>query len=307
MKFLSILILTSLFFVSCKNDPKSKEIEALNNDVNKEEWIALFNGKNLDNWEIKITGHEVGDNYNNTFKVEDSMICAVYNDYESFGNSFGHLYYTKPYSYYKLKMDYRFVGNQVEGGESWANRNSGVMFHAQSAESNSLGQFFPISLEFQFLGGLGEGDRPTGNLCTPGTAVVLKDSVVFPHCINSSSKTYDGDQWVSAELVVLGDEKIVHIINNDTVMTYFKPIIGGGLISQNQEEEWKNFGIDNQEEWLAKDGKPLKDGYLALQAESSPIDFKNIELLDLCGCMDKKAKNYKSYYVKEDNDKCVYD
>lgn len=304
MKSIFKILLVILMASSCKEEKKTVEIA--NPESDKENWVAIFNGQNLDNWDIKITGHEVGENFQNTFRVEDSMIRAVYDDYEDFNSTFGHLYYNKPLSYYKLKLEYRFTGEQVEGGEPWARRNSGVMFHSQSAESNSIGQYFPVSLEFQFLGGVGDGERSTGNLCTPGTAVTIQDSIAYPHCIKSDSKTYDGDQWVKAELVVLGDEQMFHIINNDTVMRYSKPIIGGGLITRDGEQEWKSTGIENKEEWLAKDGQPLKEGYIALQAESHPIDFKNVELLDLCGCMDKKAKNYKSYYVKADNSKCEY-
>jgi len=299
----SLLILVVLIsFLSCKNPKENVSV-----DIDKEEWISLFNGKDLSNWDIKIANYELGDNYKNTFKAEDNMIRVVYDEYKVFNNAFGHLYYKTPFSHYKLKLDYRFTGNQVAGGASWAKRNSGIMLHSQSAESNSIGQYFPVSIEMQFLGGLGQQDRPTGNLCTPGTAVKMNDSINYDHCINSSSKTFNGDQWVHVEAVVLGDEKIIHIIENDTVIVYYKPVIGGGLITRGVDKEWKDNGIDNQEKWLAKGGESLNKGYIALQAESHPIDFKNIELLDLCGCMDKKAQNYKSYYLKADNTKCVYD
>ena len=52
--------------------------------------------------------------------------------------------------------------------------------------------------------------------------------------------------------------------------------------------------------------KPVKEGYIAIQSESHPTQFKSIELLNLCGCMDKKAKNYKSYFIKADNMTCLY-
>ncbi|MDU8885115.1 DUF1080 domain-containing protein [Yeosuana sp. MJ-SS3] len=299
----TLLILTVLFgFISCKNSKENISI-----DVDKEEWISLFNGKDLGNWEIKIAGHKVDDNYKNTFIVEDGILRVIYKDYDTFTNQFGHIYYKKPFSYYKVKLDYRFTGEQVPGGPSWAFRNSGIMLHSQSAASNSLNQNFPVSIEMQFLGGSGKDERATGNLCTPGTIVRMDDSINYNHCITSSSKTYHGDQWVHAEAIVLGDEKIIHIIESDTVFTYLNPMIGGGLLTKGADEEWKNNGVDNKEEWLAKDGQPLNQGYIALQAESHPVDFKNVELLDLCGCMDKKARNYKSYYVKADNTKCIYD
>ncbi|TVZ57910.1 uncharacterized protein DUF1080 [Flavobacteriaceae bacterium MAR_2010_105] len=301
MKKLIVSAVILTLFLGCKTSEKETK-----ENVDSEEWIALFNGKDLNDWDIKIASHEVGDNYKNTFQVQDSMIRVNYDAYETFDNAFGHLYYKKPFSYYKVRFDYRFTGRQVEGGPNWANKNSGIMLHSQSAQSNSLGQFFPVSIEFQLLGGLEEGVvRPTGNLCTPGTTAEMNGEIIADHCTNSNSKTFYDEQWIHVEAVVLGDESIAQIVNKDTVMVYQNTKIGGGLISS-AEGEWESNGIANKEFWLAKDGEPLTQGYLALQAESHPIDFKNIELLDLCGCMDKTAKNYKSYYVKADNSACIY-
>jgi len=303
MKKILLLLAIIILLFGCKESNTDSKI-----DPDTEEWISLFNGKDLSDWDIKIAGYPLGDNYLNTFRVKDSMIRVVYNDYETFNNEYGHIYFKTPFSYYKIKLDYRFVGNQVKGGEGWANRNNGIMLHCQSAKSNSLGQFFPVSIELQLLGGLSDGnERSTANLCTPGTIADINGTTIYDHCTNSNSKTFDGDQWVHVEAVVLGDESVTHIVNNDTVMVYHNLKIGGGLLNPGQEQEWKEKGVDNQDEWLARDGEPLGKGYIALQAETSPTDFKNIELLDLCGCMDKKAKNYKSYFVKEDNSKCMYD
>jgi hypothetical protein len=303
MKKILFLLALTTFSYGCKESKTKSKI-----DADTEEWIPLFNGKDLNDWDIKIAGHQLGDNYLNTFRVEDRMIRVVYDDYEAFDNAFGHLYYKTPFSYYKIKLDYRFVGDQVRGGEGWANRNNGMMLHSQSAASNSLGQNFPVSIEFQFLGGLSDGnERPTANLCTPGTTVEMNGKTIYDHCISSNSKTYDGEQWVHVEAIVMGSESMVHIVNNDTVMVYQNIKIGVGDPNSDKVAEWKAFGADSLDEWLAKDGKPLDKGYIALQAESSPTDFKNIQLLNLCGCMDKKAKNYKSYFVKEDNSKCLYE
>jgi hypothetical protein len=181
------------------------------------------------------------------------------------------------------------------------------MLHSQSAESNDYGQYFPVSIEIQLLGGLGVGDRPTGNVCTPGTALVIDGKVDYRHCISSHSKTYHGDRWVSAEVVVLGGESIAHLIENDTVLKYQSPQIGGGFINPSRENDWTSLGVvESKEDWIARDGEILTQGYISLQAESHPIDFKNIQLLDLCGCKDIKAKNYKSYFVKADNSLCKY-
>lgn len=303
MKYLLILMLLTLlgvFHFSTQTSKRSKQ--------NTEDWISLFNGKDLTGWDMKIADRPLNDNYLNTFQVKKGMIRIVYDAYENFDNKYGHLYYKKPYSHYKLRFDYRFVGEQTSGGEAWNIRNSGVMVHSQSAESNTFEQHFPVSIEVQLLGGLSNGkERNTANLCSPGTAVERFGEIDYRHCINSSSRTYDGDQWVSVEVVVMGDEYIAHLIENDTVLRYEHPQIGGAFINKNQKgKDWESMGVTNKEEWIAKEGQYLSEGYIALQAESHPIDFKNIELLNLCGCTDPKAVNYKSYFVKSETKSCVY-
>ncbi len=301
MKQLLTIILLILIAVSC--DQKQAP-----NDSNTEEWVALFNGVNLDGWEVKITGRELNDNYLETFAVEDSMIRIQYKNYDEFGTYFGHMYYETPFSYYRIKFDYRFVGDQLKGGAEWNVRNSGIMFHSQSAASNEFDQHFPVSVELQLLGGLNEGERTTANVCTPGTAVVMGDTVNYDHCINSTSETYHGDQWVSAEAIVLGGESMTFLVEGDTVLSFDKPQTTPYFINgQDESQDWEAFGISRDKDmWKEKGGTILTEGYIALQAESHPIDFKNIKLLDLCGCMDPKAKNYKSYYMKDKPEACVY-
>ncbi|MEY4336318.1 MAG: hypothetical protein RLZZ45_1237 [Bacteroidota bacterium] len=234
-----------------------------------EKWIPLFNGKNLRGWTAKIYHHETGDNYGNTFRAEEGMIKVRYDQYDQFNNRYGHLFYNKPYSYFKLRFDYRFTGIWRKDAPSYTEINSGVMYHSQSPASILKEQDWPISVEFQLLGGLSDGKaRPTGNMCSPGTDVVFNGRIDPRHCISSSSKTYYGDQWVHAELIVLGDSLVTHIINGDTVLRYSKPQIGGGVAN----------GYDPA---IKIDGKLLKQGYIGLQSEGQEIDFKNIELLDL--------------------------
>lgn len=282
----------------------SKKMGRSATKASKEKWERLFNGKNLKGWDIKIAGHDLNDNYKNTFRVEDGMLRICYDQYENFDNKYGHIYYQKPYAYYKIRFEYRFTGNQTKGGASWNVRNSGVMIHSQSAQSLTKNQSFPVSLEIQTLGGLGKGERHTANICTPGTQIHLNGALNDQHCIDSKSKTYEGDQWVAVEAIVLGDSLIQHIIDKQVVFSYEKPIIGGGFIGKSMT--WEQAGIDNGAEWDKKAGTPLKEGYIALQAESHPIDFRNVEVLNLKGCTDPTAKNYKSYYVKSDNSTCKY-
>ncbi len=243
------------------------------NDIEKEsknKWVKLFNGKNLDGWVVKIKGHPLNDNYKNTFRVVDGVIQVNYDKYnEAFNASYGHIFYNKSFSNYRFKLEYRFTGKQVKDGAGWAKRNSGVMIHCQKPETMELDQNFPVSVEVQLLGGLNNGERPTGNLCTPGTHVVMDGKLLKKHCFNSSSKTYNGDQWVSLEILVRNDSVISHMINGKTVLTYTKPQIGGSVEN-----------VDPQV-WKSREGKPLKKGYISLQSESHPVEFRNIEILEL--------------------------
>ncbi len=296
-----LLLFLFVICLSCQQKP-TKKLQGQTN------WIPLFNGKDLEGWDIKFAGHELNDNYKNTFIVQDSMLRVNYDNYTNFDGKFGHIYYKIPFSHYKLSFDYRFIGEQIPGGSHWNVRNSGIMLHSQSAASNEIGQTFPVSLELQLLGGLNQGERTTANACTPGTAVVMGDTLNFEHCIKSISKTYHGDQWVHVEATIMGGEYMEFNVEGSPVLRFEKPQINDGFISEKQEgKDWEKAKIINtKDQWISKKGSILNKGYIALQAESSPIDFKNIKLLDLCGCMDAKAKNYKSYYVKDKPEACTY-
>ena len=252
-----LLLFAVLVFLSCSNQKQ----QAMSG-----QWMELFNGKDLSGWDIKFAGHELNDNYKNTFRVEDGILKVSYDKWDHFNGEFGHIFYKKKFSHYKLRVEYRFVGKQVPGGPGWARRNNGIMLHSQSAQSMGLDQDFPVSIECQLLGGLGEGKRPTANVCTPGTNIVMNGELITKHCTSSTSKTYNGDQWVTVEVVVLGDSVIHHIIEGDTVLTYSKPQIGGGSLPEN---------------YPLPEGTLLKEGYIALQAESAPTEFRKIELLNL--------------------------
>jgi hypothetical protein len=235
----------------------------------KEEWVEIFNGKDINDWIVKIHHHEVDENFGNTFRVEDGMIKVRYDQYEDFNDQFGHLYYKNSLSHFRLKFEYRFVGELQKGAPDFTLLNSGVMFHSQDPRSMPKEQNWPISVEMQLLAGLGDGKpRPTGNMCSPGTEIFYQGKLYDGHCLNSTSQTYDGDQWVSGELIVLGDSLITHVINGDTVLQYSKPTMGGGV-------------VDGYDSAIWFPGKRLTSGFIALQSEGQPIDFRNIKLLDL--------------------------
>ncbi len=257
-----------------------------------EDWIQLFNGQDLDGWIPKVRGHETGTNFGNTFRVGDGTLRVGYEAYGEFDERFGHIFYREPFSYYRLRLEYRFVGEQAPGGPGWAVRNSGIMLHSPPPESMGKDQTFPISIEVQLLGGTGEGERTTMNLCTPGTNVVFDGSLETRHCTRSSSKTYHGEQWVHAEVLVLGSAVIRHLLDGEVVLAYELPQIGGGNV-QGHDPAFK------------QDGQLLEGGYISLQSESHPVEFRNIELLNLAGCMDPDDPNYKSYFVKSEPAACA--
>jgi hypothetical protein len=205
---------------------------------------------------------------------------------------FGHLYYDKPFSYYLISAEYRFLGDLYPGAPSYTLRNSGIMIHSQDPRTMPRDQNFPISVENQYLGGLGNGrPRTTGNMCSPGTMIDFAGKPDTRHCINSTSKTYDGDQWVRVEALALGDSIIKHIANGDTVLVYRKPEMGGG-------------SANNTNPGVLVPGKPISGGSISLQAETAEIDFRKVEVLNLEGCMDPKSSSYRAYFIKHDPAAC---
>lgn len=244
-----------------KADPKTEAKD-------EGEWIQLFNGKNLDGWTPKIRYHELGENWNDTFRVEDGLLKVGYDKYEKFNETFGHLFYKEPFSNYVLRVEYRFVGKQCEGGPGWAIRNSGVMIHGEMPQTIGKDQDFPASIEVQLLGGNGKDPRANANLCTPGTNVVMKGELVTRHCTNSTSKTYHGEDWVTVEIHVRGSQIIQHKIDGVSVLTYNEP--------QLDERD------AHAKELIAKAGtKILSGGSISLQSESHPIEFRKVEIKKL--------------------------
>jgi hypothetical protein len=257
------------------------------------DWIQLFNGKDLAEWTPKFAHSELGVNVNDTFRVEGGLLQVRYDKWKNFTDEFGHLFYRDPFNYYLLAAEYRFVGQQVSPiaqGLEWAIRNNGLMLHSPHPKTMLKDQDFPISIEVQLLGGFGK-PRTTANLCTPGTNVEMDGKLVTRHCINSKSKTYEGDQWVRVEVLVHGNELIRHMVEGETVLEYTKPQIGGGNVSP----------VDPA---VKVDGTMLSGGYISIQAETAPIDFRKIELLNLEGCMDKSSPRYRPYFVKANPGAC---
>lgn len=233
----------------------------------EEGWINLFNGKDLEGWTPKIRGYPAGENFANTFRVEDGLLKIRYDGYDgAFKNRFGHLFYRQAFSNYILRVEYRFVGEQLPDGPGWARRNSGAMLHGQTPESMRIDQDFPVSIEVQLLGGLGSGERTTANLCTPGTHVVRNGELFTPHCLNSTSKTYHGDQWVTVEIEARGNQTFIHRIDGEVVLQYDKPQYDPG------DRDARKLIEANGGEVL------ISGGTISLQSESGPLDFRRVQI-----------------------------
>jgi len=256
---LRALVVASLVTVGCAAEQGSS---------NEAKWISLFNGKDLTGWTPKFAGSELGVNYKDTFRVQDGLLTVSYDQYDKFNSEFGHLFYKDSFSHYRLRAEYRFVGEQVAGGPGWAFRNNGLMIHCQDPKTMSKDQSFPVSIEVQLLGGNGKNERSTGNLCTPGTHVVMNDRLITQHCTNSKSKTYHGDQWVTAEVEIHGNRLIRHIINGEVVMEYSEP-------------QLDDSDADAKKLLAAGANRTVGEGYISIQAESHPTQFRKIELLPL--------------------------
>lgn len=260
-KFRLLLVITLVFsflHVSC-TQKKSNEIE--------ENWVQLFNGEDLNDWTVKIKDYPVGENFGNTFRVEEGMIKVRYEAYDSLRSRFGHLFYKDEFSDYKLRVEYRIVGEQCPGAPDWAYKNSGIMIHGQTPESMEIGQEFPTSIEVQLLGSDSLVTRTNMNVCSPGTNVVINDELILDHCVNSSSDYFYGEDWITAELEVRGNEVIHHIINGDTVLTYFQP-----QLDERDATYPKLIELNGGD-------KMLKKGTISLQSEGHPIDFRKVEIL----------------------------
>lgn len=274
MKYsLSALLMCFLLIVSCKQKEKETPKEETPVVEKQEEvkktnkWVSLFNGNNLDGWTMKIAGHKIGENFGNTFRVKDSILSIRYDEYgHNFNNRFGALYFDKKLTNYRLKLEYRFVGETAPGAPEWGYRDSGVQFHCQPPTTVKLDQQFPVCLEYNLHGGNGTDERPIGEICANGTFVEVNGKKNESYCTPATiKKTFHGDQWVTLELDVK-DGKITHYANGEEILTYKNPTFNP------EHELGKEFIVDGD--------TTVKDGYISLQSNSHPIDFRKIELIE---------------------------
>ena len=229
-------------------------------------WQPIFDGKTLDGWTPKITGRALGEDPLHMFVVQDGAIRVSHANYSNFTGEFGHLFWKKPLGAFRIRFEYRLFGESLPGIKPWQATNSGLMFHAQAPGTIRRDQDFPVSLEMQLLGTPRPTEEPTANLCTPGTTVMFQGKRDPRHCILSGSPLMPAGRWTKAELEVLPSGKITHFIDGKAVLSY------------------SDAELDPDD----KDAKPLvaavggalqlRRGYIALQGEGHPVEFRNIEL-----------------------------
>lgn len=261
MKYFRLLFLSVPFVLQSyhfKNNPSHAH--------SKKHWVSLFNGKDLNNWKPKIAGYSLGENFGNTFRVENKMLCTRYDQYDSFNSRFGALYYDKKFTSYRLKVEYRFVGNLTPGAPSWGFRDGGIQYHCQPPGTIGLNQPFPVCLEYNLLGEKETGERPTGEICASGMYVEINGKRNSSYCTPPTVKrTFAGDQWVTAEIEV-SDGKITHFVNGEQIIQFENPRL------DSTHQEAKKFIISGKD--------IVSSGYISLQSNSHPMDFRKIEIME---------------------------
>lgn len=231
-------------------------------------WISLFNGRNLDGWTVKIAGQDVGDNYRNTFRVEDGLLKVSYQQYDKFGDRFGSLFYDTKLSRYWIRAEYRFVGKAAAGAPAWSYKNSGIQLHGQSPQSMGKDQQFPVSVEFDLVGGWFAGSRPTGDVCHYGTRILIDGVPAKGLCSKLGDITIRGDEWVTVLAEVDGGKRIKQIVNGTQVVEYTDVTLD-------------DSNADAQRLLAQGAGKALTAGYISVQSNGFPIEFRRLEVLPL--------------------------
>ena len=256
--------LTLALLLGCSPEPRSTDIVR----APEGPWVSLFNGRNLDGWTAKIAGQEVGDNYRDTFRVQDGLLKVSYDRYQDFGDRFGSLYFDKPFSHYWLRVEYRFVGDRARGAPRWTYKNSGIQLHSQAPATMRKAQQFPVSVEFDLVGGWYIGSRPTGDVCQNGTRVLIAGAPLVGQCSKLSDVTIRDDRWVTVLAEVDGDKRVRQIVNG-------RPIVEYTALSLDDSN------ADARDLISHGASRTLSSGYISLQSNGHPIEFRRIEILPL--------------------------
>lgn len=227
-------------------------------------WVSLFDGETLDGWVPNFAGEPVGVNYRDVFQADNGVLRVDYTGWDSFDGKFGHIFSDRDYAAYDLRFEYRMFGEQVPGAPDWALRNNGVMLHAQAPETMALEQGFPRCLELQLLNGGGVPERSTGNICTPGTFVILDGELDRAHCISSPKPEISGEDWIAVRAEVNADGSVRYFVDGEETFAI------DAVVVQTDDPMVPASGLDEL--------TPIRSGRIAFQAESHPTEFRNIQI-----------------------------
>jgi hypothetical protein len=255
MKHLTLLLTPLLLLsLSCNTNKNTTE-------KNTQNWVALFNGKNLDNWIPKIAGYKLGENFGNTFRVENGILSTRYDAYDNFKNRFGALYYNKKFSNFRLRVEYRFVGDTVAGAPSWGYQDGGIQYYCQAPQTMDINQPFPVCLEYNLL-----GTRPSGEICANGIYVLVGGKRNEDYCTPPVVQVVPPkDQWSTAEIDVRNG-KMTQYVNGVPVISFSNP----------RYDSTKAIA----KQFITPGNDMVQDGYISLQSNSHPMDFRKIEIME---------------------------
>ncbi len=235
-------------------------------EAHAKKWVSLFNGRNLHGWVPKFAGFAAGVNFGNTFRVENGILSTRYNQYDSFRNRFGALYFDKKFTNYRLKVEYRFAEPLTPGAPAWGFQDGGIQYHCQAPTTVARDQPFPVCLEYNILGGTGKADRPSGEICCSGMYVFIDGQRNTSYCTPPTVKrTVPGEDWVTAEIEVR-DGKITHYINGEAVLSFENPHY--------------DFTHPIGKTFIINGNDVVRDGYISLQSNSHPMDFRKVEIME---------------------------
>lgn len=223
-------------------------------------WVNLFNGKDLTGWVPLIHKSKVGENYMDTFRADsvNKVIRIAYDKYpnQSFDGRIGNLYYNKRLTNYRVRVTYRFIEPQAKNPVSWGRNNSALMIFAVDPYTITGDPQLPPMIELQLLGSPSAGGTTSPNYCDLGGMSMQQHSA---RCGNNGSgkAPNPANQWttVEAEVHVTGVTKVFQL--PDTT---------------NPAQTMSGPRYMNQ---------AVTGGFVALQSESQPIEFKDILLKEL--------------------------
>jgi hypothetical protein len=264
-------------------------------------WVSIIpKTAALEDWTVKFAGKPVGENPDTLFRLSPEGYLWANHHTPASRTGFGQLYYTKrKLSYYMVRAEYRFTTEKsVSGYDTWTNQNNGLMIH--SPEPAAVSGNWPNSIEVQLLGPKNTNESgvvpsstwpvgKTANMCIAGDAFYVNyngNNNYTQHCTPASYPDawkgtripWDGE-WSDVTVRALADSAVEHYIRGQKVFTTTKIR-------------------------MKSTGTPVKDGYLAIQAEGTSTLFRKIEILDLEGCMDKSKSAFRTYFVKSKAGAC---